>query len=125
MIWRQVSFLFLMVIIIVSNHHNDALIRIIFMIASYTYGPLLGLFIFGMFTQRMIPQKRRFMIPVIALLIPTFCYILSSHSVQWLGGYKFGYELLIVNGLLVFLSLMLISRKDYETTTQASITEHK
>ena len=106
-----ISMLFLMVIIIVANHHNDALIRIIFMVASYTYGPILGLFAFGMFTKREIPQKMRFMVPVIALVIPTFCYILSSHSVDWLNGYKFGYELLIVNGLLVFASLLAVSRK--------------
>ena len=104
-----ISMLFLMVIIIVSNHHNDALIRIIFMVASYTYGPLLGLFMFGIFTKREVPARRRWTIPVIALLVPTFCYILSSHSQQWLWGYKFGYELLIVNGLLVFACLMAVS----------------
>ncbi len=106
-----ISMLFLMVIIIASSHHNDALIRIIFMVASYTYGPLLGMFIFGMFTKRQIERNRRWLVPVIALLIPSLCYVLSSHSVQWLWGYKFGYELLIVNGLLVFASLMAISRK--------------
>ena len=104
-----ISLLFLMVIIIVSSHHNDALIRIIFMVASYTYGPLLGLFMFGIFTKREVPVNRRWLIPVIALLVPTFCYILSSHSQQWLCGYKFGYELLIVNGLLVFACLMAVS----------------
>lgn len=104
-----ISMLFLAVIIVASNHHNDALIRIIFMVASYTYGPLLGMFIFGMFTKRDIPQSRRWLVPVIAVLIPTLCYILSSHSQQWLFGYKFGYELLIVNGLLVFFSLLAIS----------------
>lgn len=104
-----ISMLFLAVIIVASSHHNDALIRIIFMVASYTYGPLLGMFIFGMFTKRDIPQSRRWLVPVIAVLIPTLCYILSSHSQQWLFGYKFGYELLIVNGLLVFFSLLAIS----------------
>lgn len=106
-----ISMLFLAVIIIVSNHHNDALIRIIFMVASYTYGPLLGMFIFGMFTKREIPQGRRFLVPIVAVLIPSLCYVLATHSVQWLCGYKFGYELLIVNGLLVFASLMLMSTK--------------
>lgn len=106
-----ISCIFLIVIIIASSHHNDALIRIIFMVASYTYGPLLGMFIFGMFTKRVIPQNRRFLIPVIAVLIPVVCYIVSKHSVDWLFGYKFGYELLIVNGLLVFASLMAISCK--------------
>ena len=106
-----ISTLFLMVIIIVANHHNDALIRIIFMVASYTYGPILGLFAFGMFTKREIPQSRRWLVPVIAIGIPVFCYILATHSQQWLFGYKFGYELLIVNGLLVFGALMVASEK--------------
>ena len=108
----MISMLFLVVIIIASSHHNDALIRIIFMVASYTYGPLLGMFIFGMFTKRVIPQKRRWLVPVIAVLVPSLCYILSSHSQEWLFGYKFGYELLIVNGLLVFASLMAVSKKE-------------
>ncbi|MCQ2284577.1 MAG: sodium:solute symporter [Bacteroidales bacterium] len=106
-----ISMLFLTVIIIASAHHNDALIRIIFMVASYTYGPLLGMFIFGMFTKREIAARRRWLVPVIAVLIPTLCYVLSSHSQQWLCGYKFGYELLIVNGMLVFGSLMAISKR--------------
>ena len=106
-----ISMLFLIVIIVVANHHNDALIRIIFTVASYTYGPLLGLFVFGIFTRREIPAKRRFLIPLVAVLIPTLCYIVSSHSVEWLNGYKFGYELLIVNGLIVFGCLMLLSKK--------------
>lgn len=108
----MISMLFLAVIIIASSHHNDALIRIIFKVASYTYGPLLGMFIFGMFTKRVIPQKRRWLVPVIAVLVPSLCYILSSHSQEWLFGYKFGYELLIVNGLLVFASLMAVSKKE-------------
>ena len=72
---------------------------------------LLGMFIFGMFTKREIPTGRRWLVPVIAVLIPSLCYVLSTHSVQWLFGYKFGYELLIVNGLLVFASLLAISKK--------------
>jgi Na+/proline symporter len=106
-----ISMLFLMVIIIVANHHNDALIRIIFMVASYTYGPILGLFAFGMFTKREIPKQRRWSVPVIALAVPAFCYVLATHSQQWLFGYKFGYELLIVNGLLVFGALIVASEK--------------
>lgn len=108
-----ISLLFLAVIVIFSSHHNDAIIRIIFMVASYTYGPILGLFAFGIFTKRTI--KRHHMIPIIAIAIPVLCYIVASHSQQWLGGYKFGFELLIVNGGLVFLSLLAISEKDEET----------
>lgn len=106
-----VSMLFLLVIIIASSHHNDALIRIIFMVASYTYGPLLGMFMFGIFTKREIRKQLRWLVPIIAIAVPTLCYVLSSHSQQWLCGYRFGYELLIVNGLLVFACLTAVSRK--------------
>lgn len=110
-----ISLLFLSVIIVVAKHHNDALIRIIFMVASYTYGPILGLFVFGMFTKREIPVRRRFLIPVLSIAVPVLCYFLASHSVQLFNGYRFGYELLIVNGLLVFAAMMLISSKNVET----------
>jgi len=53
------------------------------------------------------------LVPVISIGIPVFCYVLSSNSVDWLNGYKFGYELLIVNGLLVFGALMAVSRKPF------------
>ncbi len=106
-----ISVLFLGVILVVANHHNDALIRIIFMVASYTYGPILGLFCFGMFTDRVIPEKRRVLVPVVALAMPVMCYFLSSNSATLLNGYRFGYELLILNGLMIFLTLMLISKK--------------
>ncbi|MBR6332815.1 MAG: sodium:solute symporter [Bacteroidales bacterium] len=113
-----IALLFLSVIIFVSSHHKDALIRIIFKVASYTYGPLLGLFIFGMFTKREIPAGRRFLIPVISLVIPAFCYVLASYSQQWFNGFQFGYELLIVNGLLVFISLLAISKKSEEISVR-------
>lgn len=104
-----ISLIFLSIIVIFANHHNDAIIRIIFMVAGYTYGPILGLFTFCIFTKRTIQHK--ILIPIIAILIPCLCYLLSTYSQQLLGGYKFGFELLILNGGLVFLSLLAISRK--------------
>lgn len=109
-----ISLLFLTIIVIFSSHHNDAIIRIIFMVASYTYGPILGLFAFGILTRRTI--KHKFLIPVIAILIPCICYVLSSFSQQIFNGYKFGFELLIVNGGLVFLALTAISQKGTATS---------
>jgi Na+/proline symporter len=103
------SLLFLGVIIVFSNYHNDALIRVIFMIAGYTYGPILGLFAFGMFTKRMI--KNGWFIPIFAVIIPVFLFFLSKYSVQLLGGYKFGFELLILNGVLMFAALFTVSGK--------------
>ncbi|MCL2168109.1 MAG: sodium:solute symporter [Lentimicrobiaceae bacterium] len=101
------SFLFLGIILIFSNFHNDALIRIIFMIAGYTYGPILGLFAFGIFTKREI--KHRYLIPVFAVLMPVIVFFLSKNSAILFGGYKFGFELLIVNGILMFLGLIAAS----------------
>jgi Na+/proline symporter len=109
------SLLFLGVIIVFGNYHNDALIRIIFIIAGYTYGPILGLFAFGIFTQRVI--KTKWLIPVFAVLMPLIVFFLSKYSVTLLGGYKFGFELLILNGGLMFLGLMLLSA-DWRRLTQ-------
>ena len=110
-----VSLVFLFIIIIFAQFHNDALIRIIFMVASYTYGPILGLFAFSIFTKSSIKKSLRPLIPVIAILAPTICYILSSHSQEWLGGYSFGFELLIFNGLLTFCGLKLLSISQEKT----------
>jgi len=104
-----ISVLFLSIIIVFSNYHNDALIRIIFKIAGYTYGPILGLFAFALFTKR--PVAYPITIPVISIVVPIIVYFLSKYSTQLFSGYLFGFELLIVNGLLVFMSLYAVSRK--------------
>jgi hypothetical protein len=101
------SLLFLGVILIFTNYHNVALIRILLTVAGYTYGPLLGLFAFGIFTKREI--KQGWLIPVFAVLAPVVVFFLSKYSIELFWGYKFGFELLIVNGGLVFLGLMIIS----------------
>jgi len=105
------SILFLSVILIFTNYHNDALIRIIFIVAGYTYGPILGLFAFGMFTKREI--KNQFFIPVFAVLMPVVMFFISKYSTVLLGGYKFGFELLIVNGVLMFGGLLAVSKKRF------------
>jgi Na+/proline symporter len=85
---------------------NDrSVIDKLFTIAGYTYGPLLGLFAFGLFSKKGIKDK---FVPVIALAAPVICYIISSQSQVWFNGYKFGFELLILNGLLMYLGLWFI-----------------
>jgi SSS family transporter len=108
------SLLFLIVIIVFSNYHNDALIRIIFKVAGYTYGPILGLFAFGIFTKRVI--KSGWLIPVFAVLMPILMFLLSKYSVMLPGGYKFGFELLILNGGGMFLGLLFISKSAKKCT---------
>ena len=105
-----ISIVFLITIIIFSQHHNNSLITIVFSVASYTYGPILGMFVFSIYTNRQI-TRARWAIPVIAVLSPTLCYLLNAHSETLLFGYKFGFELLIVNGLITFLGLLAISTK--------------
>ncbi|MCX6258401.1 MAG: sodium:solute symporter [Bacteroidia bacterium] len=98
----------LLLIIIMFRAINDrAVIDKLFTVAGYTYGPLLGLFSFGLFTK--FEVKDRF-VPWVAVLSPIICYIISDYSSQWFGGYKFGFELLILNGALTFAGLFLMRR---------------
>ena len=101
------ALILLVVILLFNEMNNDAIINTIIGIASYTYGPLLGMFAFGLFTRRIANDKA---IPVIAILAPVICYFLSMYSVQLLGGYKFGFELLGLNGLIVFGGMWLFSK---------------
>jgi Na+/proline symporter len=100
--------LLLFVIIVFRAINDDAVISKLFTVASYTYGPLLGLFAYGILAKREIKDK---FVPVICLLSPAICYVLNENSVQWLNNYKFGFELLIVNGLITYCGLWMISKK--------------
>lgn len=97
------ALLYLLVIIAFRPFHNESLIDTLFDIAGFTYGPLLGLYTFGLFTRR---QVRDRWVPVIAIVSPVICYILKIHSFQWFG-YHFGFEILLLNGLVTFLLLLL------------------
>ena len=87
--------------------NDQAIITKLFTIAGYTYGPLLGLFSFGIFLNRKVIDK---WVPLIALLSPIISYIIQAFSPQLLNGYQFGFELLIINGLLMFGGLYLASK---------------
>ena len=100
------STLIFLVILIFKWINDDSVINQVFRIAGYTYGPLLGLFAFGLFTKYKIKDK---LVPLIAVLSPILTYIISANSVKWFGGYKFGFELLLVNGMFMFLGLLLIN----------------
>lgn len=99
----------LMTVIIVFRAINDrAVIDKLFTVAGYTYGPLLGLYAFGLFTKLQLRDK---WVPYIAMASPVVCYFLSSYSEKLFNGYKFGFELLIINGLLTFAGLWLARKK--------------
>lgn len=103
------AFIYLLVIIAFRPFHNQSLIDTLFDVAGFTYGPLLGMYTFGLFTKR---ESNDRWIPFICILSPIICYILKLNSEAWLWGYKFGFEILLLNGLLTFLGLLLVSKKN-------------
>ena len=105
------ALLYLLVIIIFRPFHNESLIDKIFEIAGYTYGPLLGLYSFGLFVKNRKPVDKY--VPVIAISSPIISYILNLYSKELFFGYQFGFEILIVNGLLTFVALLLTSKKTF------------
>ncbi len=103
------ALLYLLVIILFRPFHNESLIDKIFEIAGYTYGPLLGLYSFGLFVKNRKANDR--LVPIIAISSPIISYLLNHFSRELFFGYQFGFEILIVNGLLTFVALLIFSKK--------------
>jgi len=104
----SIALIFFVSILIFRSLNDRAIIDKLFTIAGYTYGPLLGLYSFGLFTKRQVKDR---ITPIIAILSPVICYFLSLYSVELFNGYKFGFELLLLNGLLTFIGLWIFSYK--------------
>jgi len=85
---------------------NGSVINAVYTVASYTYGPILGLYAFGMTTTLKVRPKA---IPYICAASPALCFILSRYSEIWFDGYQIGFELLLINGLITFLGLLACS----------------
>lgn len=102
------SFIFLLFVVYFKWLDNKSIIGILLDIAGYTYGPLLGLFAFGILTTRSINDR---FAPVICLVAPAVCYFIQHNSVSWFGNYQIGIEMLILNGALTFIGLFLVSKK--------------
>ena len=83
---------------------NESVINAVYTVASYTYGPLLGLYCYGIFTKRAVRDP---FAPFICILSPIICMILSAHSAEWFGGYRIGFELLLINAAITALGLWL------------------
>ncbi len=105
----SITLLFVILILIYQKVIEASVISTILRVAGYTYGPLLGLFAFGIFTKRKITG---ILIPIVCIASPCAIYFLAMNSEKILCGYKFGFELLLVNGLLTFIGLFLISKKN-------------
>ena len=96
------------VVILFKIINNESVIAQLFTLAGYTYGPLLGLYAFGLFTRLQVKDK---LVPVIAIIAPVLSYILKVNSDTIFGGYQIGFELLVINGMLTFIGLLLISKR--------------
>lgn len=109
--WVHVGFsaLFYIVILIFNRLNSKEVITAVFDLAGYTYGPLLGLFSFGIFTKFSVKDR---MVPVVCVLAPVITYIVTSNSAEWFGGYQFGFERLLLNGGLTFLGLLFLSGRE-------------
>lgn len=94
------------VIFIFNILNNTSVIDAVYILASYTYGPILGLFAFGMLTKKQVRDKY---IPLVAILSPILCFILQKNSEVWFNGYAFSYELLIFNAFFTFIGLCLLT----------------
>lgn len=105
--WVHIGFsvVFYLVILIFNRLNSKEVITAVFDLAGYTYGPLLGLFSFGAFLKRPVKDK---WVPLVCILAPVLTYIINEHSAEWFNGYKFGFERLIINGLITFIGLWLL-----------------
>ncbi len=108
--WSHLLFsvLLILVIILFKAINNESIVVAVFRVAGYTYGPLLGLFAFGMYSKRKVIDK---WVPFVAVISPFICFFISKYSHIIFDGYEFGFELLILNGLITFVGLLSISKK--------------
>ena len=102
------SLVLFIVILIFQAINDQSVINSVLAVAGYTYGPLLGLYAMGILTNIQPMDKY---VPVICLTSPILSYVINANSEVLLGGYKFGFEILILNGLLTFIGLVLIREK--------------
>ncbi len=102
------SALIFFVVLIFHAVNDQSVITAVFTAAGYTYGPLLGMFSFGMFTRFQVNDR---WVPVICLLSPLVSYLIDFNSEVLLAGYRFGFEIIILNGLLTFLGLLAVRKR--------------
>jgi Na+/proline symporter len=108
------SLVFLVIIVIVRRINQRSVIDMVLSVAGYTYGPLLGLFTFGLFTKYKVKDR---LVPVVCVLSLVLSYMIKVYGERIFDGYKFSLEILIVNGLITFVGLLLISKRGERAET--------
>ena len=111
--WVHIGMAILMAVCIYVIHllNDDSVIQTVYKVASYTYGPLLGMFCFGIFTKR---QVRDCWIPLVVILAPVITWIIDVNSIEWFNGYVFSHERLILNALLTFVGMVCLFKKNHK-----------
>jgi Na+/proline symporter len=108
------SLLMFLVILLFNSLTDQSVVSMIFTVASYTYGPLLGLYAFGLFMKSKTVHDK--LVPIICVVAPMITFWINSHASEWFSGYVFSVEIIIVNGLITFLGLLFISKATQENT---------
>lgn len=113
-IWVHVSFSLLMCLVIVlfRELNDSSVINTLFKAVGYTYGPILALFAFGMLTKHHVKQR---WVPLVCILSPLLSYIINYNSEEWLYGYRFGFEILLLNASICFIGLFFVRIKKVAT----------
>lgn len=96
------------VIFVINILNNASVIDTVYKLASYTYGPILGMFVFGIFCKKQVRDKY---VPLVAIASPIICLILDLNSKEWFNGYEFSHERLIFNALFTCIGLILLIKK--------------
>lgn len=109
------ALLFLLLVFYFKWMDNKSIVDLIFLIAGYTYGPLLGLFAFGILTKR---KLKNLMVPFVCITSPLICYALQTNSTSLFYGYVFGHELLLLNGSITFTLLFITSHRPAEVINE-------
>lgn len=102
------AFIFLLFVMVFEWVNNQSMIGVILKVATYTYGPLLGLFAFGILSKRKVNDA---LVPVVCVAAPLLCLVVDTYQSVLFGHFQIGLELLIINGFFTFIGLLLISRK--------------
>lgn len=104
------------VILIINYFNNTSVINAVYVLASYTYGPILGLFVFGIFIKRKVNDKY---VPLVGIISPIVCFLIDTYSEELLNGYVFSHERIILNASLTIIGLLILSKRG-NCTTKAS-----
>lgn len=108
------SLLMFIVILIFNSLTDQSVVSMIFTVASYTYGPLLGLYAFGLFIKSKTVHDK--LVPIVCIIAPLVTYWIYSNATEWLSGYVFSVEIIIINGIITLIGLLFISKSTQENT---------